>query len=203
MALKLYEILGGKSVLGYRNMHSEILIFGSSHIKTIRNGQGHNLICIPGGGTTQFKLALDSFKPTFAKMKVIIFMDIGNDLLDREGTLLQNSHAIIASTRTIINLIHEINKDAKIISMDTLPRPSLDDRLLTQLDLASRFTTPFNANHSHVKTFKMFTERKGHPGIISQNLSLFRGPTFVHLNDEGSRKLNLCIDNLLITFTSP
>jgi hypothetical protein len=199
MSLRFYEILGGKNVLGYRNMHSKILIFGSSHIKTIKNGQCHNLICIPGGGICQFKLALDAFKPTFEKMKVIIFMDIGNDLLDREGTLLQNSHAIIASTRVVINLIHAINKDAQIISMDPLPRPSIDDLLLTQLDLASRFTSPFNLKHSHVKTFKMFTRRRGHPRIISQNLDLFQGPTFVHLNENGSLKLNLCIDNLLTT----
>jgi hypothetical protein len=199
MSLQFYEILGGKNVLGYRNLQSKILIFGSSHIRTIKNEQCHNLICIPGGGIRQFQLALDAFKSTFEKMKVIIFLDIGNDLLDREGGLLQKSHAIIASTRLVINNIYAINKNAQIISMDVLPRPSLDDLLLTQLDLSSRFMSPFNPNHSHVKTFKMFTRRRGHPRIISQNLDLFQGPTFVHLNEDGSVKLNTCINNLLST----
>jgi hypothetical protein len=200
MSLKFYEIIGGKKVLGFRNIDSEILIFGSSHIKTIKNGNGYNLLCIPGGGIVQFKLALDRFRPVFSKMKMILFLDIGNDLLDRNGELLQNSHGIIDSTRMIINLIHEVNIEAKIVSLDTLPRPSLDNRLLTQLDIVSRLITPFNDNHTHLKTFKTFTERKGHPRVLSQNLKLFQGPQFVHLNDEGSLKLNLLIDNLLITF---
>jgi hypothetical protein len=196
--MKYYENLGGKKVLGYRNLNSDVLLFGSSHIKTINNVQGHNLLCIPGGGTSQFLLALDVFKPTFAKMKIIVFLDLGNDFLDRNNKLIQNSYEIISSTGVIVNLIYEINKDAKIITLDTLPRPSVDDEMLTQLSLVSRFTVPYNVNHSHIKTFSMFTQRLGRPRFLFQNMLLFKGPTYVHLNDAGSLKLNTMLDDLLI-----
>jgi hypothetical protein len=198
MSLKYYEMIGGKKLLGFRNVDSEILIFGSSHIKTIKNQLGWNLLCIPGGGMVQFKLALDRFRQVFQKMKMILFLDLGNDFLKRNGELIQDSHAIIDATRMIVNLIHELNKEAKIVTLDTLPRPSLDNRLLTQLDIVSRLIAPFNENHSHFKMFKSFTERKGHPRVLTQNLKLFQGPHFVHLNNKGSLRLNLLIDNLLI-----
>jgi hypothetical protein len=193
-----YENIGGKKVLGYRNLDSNILLFGSSHIKTINNVQNHNLLCIPGGGISQFLMALDVFKPTFAKMKIIVFMDLGNDFLDRDNKLIQNSHEIISSTGVIVNLIHEINKETKIITLDIIPRPSVDDEMLIQLSLVSRFTVPYNVNHSHIKIFTMFTSRLGRPRYLYQKMCLFKAPTYVHLNDAGSLKLNSLLDDLLI-----
>jgi hypothetical protein len=130
-------------------------------------------------------------------MKTIFFLDLGNDALNRSGVLIQDSHAMMDATRTIVNLIYELNKEARIITLDMLPRPSLHDRLLSQIEIVSRLIVPFNDNHFHFKMFKMFVERKGHPRMLTQNKSLFQGPKFVHLNDEGSNKLNELIDGLV------
>jgi hypothetical protein len=71
------------------------------------------------------------------------------------------------------------------------------DLLLTQLSLVSRYMVPFNENHSHIKIFSMFVSRLGRPRYLYQRMNLFRPPTYVHLNDEGSLKLNSLIDDLL------